>query len=481
MVRSVAAVTVSVLAAALVSSVGATAIAPASGTGAAVAGAFTEVRVASFGVEPSIITGPDGSLYMSVPGLDGPDFYRSIDRGTNWTQGATADAASGAGGDDGLATDTSGAIFEVNMTTNTRRREIYAADVYRSSDDGGSWGQRGRAAQGDGSSTLPEDRPWIGAWLKPGDPPNKTRVYLVYRDLVSSGIWVAISSDAGAHFGPPIPIVTSPLAVQATACIGLPGGVQVVSTGRHAGRVYVAWTGGDAATDAATGCYFTMLNAAHTVWVAWSDDGGLTWSNHLVYDAGVGHDTSGVFARLALDDQGNPYVAFAANLAGEYDVYVEASFDGGRRWNGGRLGLAAPIKASVGKGTHLFPAIAAGDPGKVDVAYIATPTVVPLLPNGKPAPGAGNGASWSVFVAQTLDLRSHPTWQTFAVTPEPIHMGDVCIEGGFCGTDMNRGDRSLGDFIDMTVDHFGFAHVAYADTRRRGLYEANQLAGPAIL
>jgi hypothetical protein len=188
-----------------------------------------------------------------------------------------------------------------------------------------------------------------------------------------------------------------------------------------------------------------------------------------------------VFARLALDTAGNPYVAFAGNLHGEYDIYVESSFDGGRSWNGGRLGLAPPVQASVGRGTHLLPAIAAGDPGMVDVAYVATPSLVPLLPYGKPAPGAGRGAVWNVYVSQTLDIRSGAPWQTFAVSPQPMHVGDVCIEGSFCSTDFNKGDRSLLEYVEITVDRLGFAHVAYRDTQQQGLYVSNQIAGPAVV
>ena len=55
----------------------------------------------------------------------------------------------------------------------------------------------------------------------------------------------------------------------------------------------------------------------HSVWVAYSDDGGATWTDQLVYDAGPGHDGSEIFADLTLDDVGNPYVAFTMNILPE--------------------------------------------------------------------------------------------------------------------------------------------------------------------
>src|ERR1051326_5394856 len=243
----------------------------------AATGAFEDVRVAPYGAEAAITTGPDDTLYLAIPGSDGPDFFRSADQGRTWIQGATADTRDGAGGDNGLATDSAGAIYEVNSgvlsySSDGRRDEILGADVYRSINGGSSWPQRGRSILDQGSNTLPQDRPWVGAWLPPGDRPADTRVYLVYKDVVTSEIWVVRSRDAGAHFGAPILVSASPLAFQAAACSAYPGGVRVVQSGPHAGRVYIAWTGGDIATNASTGCYFTMLNTEHTVWVSWSDD-----------------------------------------------------------------------------------------------------------------------------------------------------------------------------------------------------------------
>src|SRR5205823_4156139 len=106
--------------------------------------------------------------------------------------------------------------------------------------------------------------------------------------------------------------------------------------------------------------------------------------------------------------------------------YVSASFDGGQTWN-------KPLDATADTGTHFFPAIAAGDPGHVAVAYIVTPTVIPQLPYGKPFPGESASAKWFVSIARTLDMKSsHPTWTSEQLTPKPIHTGDVCTLGIFC-------------------------------------------------
>src|SRR5205085_2568165 len=155
-------------------------------------------------------------------------------------------------------------------------------------------------------------------------------------------------------------------------CDTIPGGIKVVQSGKHAGRIYVAWLAADA-FNVLTGCNITQLAAFHSVWVARSDDGGQSWTDHQVFNGGVFHDGSEIFADLTLDNKGNPYVAFSMNLAGEFDTWVEASFDGGLTWNGSGSGNGQPYKANQEPGTHYFPAIAAGDPGKVVVTYIATP------------------------------------------------------------------------------------------------------------
>src|SRR5207244_1017002 len=153
------------------------------------------------------------------------------------------------------------------------------------------------------------------------------------------------------------------------------GGVKVVQRGTHAGRIYAAWLGADPVENAG-GCNITMLQTFHTAWIAWSDDNGATWTDQLVFDGGIGHDASALFADLTLDRRGNPYVAFGDNLRDEWDMFVEASFDGGRTWNGAADGTGRPSKVNADSGTHFFPAIAAGDPGEVDVAYLGTRTKI---------------------------------------------------------------------------------------------------------
>ncbi len=164
-------------------------------------------------------------------------------------------------------------------------------------------------------------------------------------------------------------------------------------------------------------------------------------------------------------------------------MYVEASFDGGRTWNGSRDGSGEPVRVNADRGTHFFPAVVAGRPGRVGVAYIATRTRIATLPYGKPAPGGGDGARWFVYAAFTPSVRAKdPDWQVSRITRRPIHVGDVCTLGIFCSV-FPTANRDLLDFIDAALDGGGRLHVAYTNDRTKraaGIYVANQTGGPSL-
>jgi hypothetical protein len=247
-----------------------------------------------------------------------------------------------------------------------------------------------------------------------------------------------------------------------------------------------------------------MLQSFHTLWISYSDDNGVTWTPQQAFDAGFGHDSSTPFVSFTLDKQGNPYLGFTINLnsnpatcsaesvAGtvqsdpscEYDMYVVWSSNGGTVWDGGGGVIpgsaATPYRVNPPSegGTHFFPAIAAGNPGQVDVAYLRTTEIIPTGPLGKANPGgcAGPGpangnpttypptCSWNLYAAQSLNLTSSPanaTWARTQITTTPMHIGDICNLGIACLAPSSN--RNLLDFIMEAVDPQGCAHIAYAD------------------
>jgi hypothetical protein len=499
--------------------------------------AYNLANVGAFGGEPSITANGNGELYDTTPS-GGTVLYKSTDQGSTWTQATTADAASG---DDCVFTDQSNALYECNLAGSQSTGPLQA-DVWKSLDDGASWmyGNNnvdqlgGQNVCGTSCSPFGVDRPWGDAYIPPGGTTSTATVVLMYHDFFGpSQIWVNLSTDGGKTFGPPIDVLANltpngtdqgAIAQAQSACNTVPAGARIEKTGPHPGRIYVAWIASDPES-AATGCNVTQAQAFHNLFIAWSDDGGVTWTPQLAYDAGIGHDTSTPFVAFTLDNQGNPYFSFAtpapsdqpATCAAEstagtvqsdpscaYHMWVVWSSDGGTTWDGGGGALPGTARTAyeVDRGssaqTDVFPAIAAGNPGRVDVAWLRTNEIEPtdaagkFDPGGCAGPGPSNGnpttypptCSWNLYAGQSLNLTASPasaTWANGAVTTTPMHVGDICNLGIFCVDPSSN--RNLLDYISETVDPTtGLAHIAYADDNTvNKLRVANQTSGPAII
>jgi hypothetical protein len=492
---------------------------------------YQVANVGAYGGEPSIVSDTKGNLYDTTPS-GGTITYRSSDRGRSWQQVTTADPNSG---DDCLATDQANAVYLCNLAGSEGVAPLQA-DVWKSVDGGTSWTHGEGALPQCATSCSPfgVDRDWLAASILSGKSTSKAEVVLMYHDFYGpSQIWVNISHDGGATFGPPQEVLAEPavtpgavagtvVAEGYTLCNTVPAGVAIAPPGTpHAGRIFVGWIAADLAQNA-TGCNISMAESFHTVWVSYSDDGGRTWTPQQAFDAGIGHDTSTPFVAMTIDRQGNPYFGLTVNASSnpvtcsaestagtvqsdsscEYDTYVVWSADGGATWDGGG-GLIPGSAASAYRvnppsetGTHFFPAIAAGDPGEVDVAYLRSTTILPTDPLGKADPGgcAGPGPAngnpttyppaceWNLYAAQSLNLTngvSSATWAISPITTTPMHVGDICNLGIFCVAPSSN--RNLLDFIMETIDNRGCAHVAYADDNTVNMLRAaNQSSGPCL-
>ena len=173
------------------------------------------------------------------------------------------------------------------------------------------------------------------------------------------------------------------------------------------------------------------------------------------------------FAPIAIDTAGNLYVTWAqspvdssGNIDGPTTIYLATSSDGGATWSN-------PINVSShvsGLKTNVFPWVAAGSAGRIDIAWFGTPTLgsCPKEPCGA---GFINGA-WNVYLAQSLNAVSsgqpnpNPSFATTKVTEYPNHFGTICEFGIACTT---GGDRGLLDFIQVQADPSGAADVVWAD------------------
>jgi hypothetical protein len=491
--------------------------------------AYSVADVGPYGGEPSIVSDRLGQLYDTTP-QGGTLTYTSTDHGTTWKQVATADPNSG---DDCLATDQSGALYLCNLAGSQGVAPLQA-DVWKSVDHGTTWSHGAGAIPqcATSCSAFGVDRDWLAASiLPPATTTAQAEVVLMYHDFYGpSQIWVNISHDGGATFGLAKDVLSEPKVTKGavtgtlvaqgyTFCNTVPAGVAIAPPGTpHAGRIFVGWVAADLAQNA-TGCNVSMLQAFHTLWISYSDDNGLTWTPQMAFDAGIGHDASTPFVGFTLDNQGNPYFGFAINLNSnpakcsaesldgtlqsdtscEYDMYVVWSSNGGTTWDGGGgliAGSAARpyrVNPSGDTGTHFFPAIAARNPGQVEVAYLRTPTILPTdslgkaNPGGCAGPGPANGnpttyppaCQWNLYASQSLNLTlgtASASWAPTQITTTPMHIGDICNLGIACVAPSSN--RHLLDFISEALDPQGCAHIAYADDNLvYKLRAANQASG----
>ena len=175
--------------------------------------------------------------------------------------------------------------------------------------------------------------------------------------------------------------------------------------------------------------------------------------------------TGGNFPTMAIDKAGNLYAVWeqaqvdTLGKIGNTSLKYAFSTDEGNHWS-------TPITIPTpGLLNNVFAWPAAGDNGRVDIAFYGTSAPVDTTtggpsncPNG--GPDSVNGA-WSLYMVQTLNGHAaSPTFTAPILAGEHyIHKGDIqTVIGGQCG------DRTLGDFLQLRVGSHGEAQIAYADS-----------------
>ncbi|MBJ7607842.1 MAG: hypothetical protein JF887_00210 [Candidatus Dormibacteraeota bacterium] len=165
-----------------------------------------------------------------------------------------------------------------------------------------------------------------------------------------------------------------------------------------------------------------------------------------------GSVTGGSFATMSVDRKGNLYAVWEqapgarGAITGDTSLRFATSSDEGNTW-------AVSSLPTPGLLNNVFAWLAAGDAGKVDVAWYGTPQGH----QGTAGPDSTTG-DWSLFLSQTLD--NGATWSAPAVASEHfIHRGTInTVMGG------QRGDRTLGDFLQIRAGAQGEANISYADS-----------------
>jgi hypothetical protein len=189
--------------------------------------------------------------------------------------------------------------------------------------------------------------------------------------------------------------------------------------------------------------------------------------------------TGGNFPTLGIDHAGNLYAVWEqapqdtsnCTITGDTLLKYSYSVNEGKTWS-------TPITVPTpGLHNNVFAWVAAGDNGRVDIAWYGTATAAD--PDNATCgtnlghiggPDSTTNGIWSLYVVQTLNGHAgSPTFTAPILAGEHyVHKGTIqTVLGGQCG------DRTLGDFLQLRVGSRGEAQIAYADSNN-----ANETSAP---
>jgi hypothetical protein len=463
----------------------------ASAAASAAFGQPTIAGIGGWGFEVDLRLDPSNAsrIYMSAPDSASSDssfIWRSLDGGRTfkWVPGAAPLGGKvttcHGGGDTELGVDSKGRLYFNDLT-------LANFSVARSDDQGRTF-----TCSNTGVPDTIVDRQWYAI---DGDPTAGGSVYLTNDEVGNGAVQcgnttqnntlvmyrspaAGAGATAGLAFGPP-----NHITLPGTCDEGIMGNNEVSPVATRTGlngvtlptavkHVYVIHDDGSLSKIRIARCFPVAFGAplANV-----SDPSGLNCVDLPVADLGTNSRTGGNFPSLAVDKAGNLYAVWeqapydpAAQKAGDSALMYSYSTDEGNHWS-------APVQIPTpGLANNVFAWAAAGDDGRVDIAWYGTPTHVDLVNGGAYACTNGGPDSvdgfWSVYFTQTLNGHSSAvTFSTPVVASEhPIRHGSIqTILGNQCGGPPNNqtaSNRTLGDFFQLRIGSSGEAQISYADS-----------------
>jgi hypothetical protein len=410
--------------------------------------------------EPFLRIDTHGRRYVTVPFGSRSLLWRSLDGGRTfkWVPGAEAKTGilpvcpNVTGGDAEIATDVADRLyfsdrfhaFSSPYNTAARSDDMGATFMYSC----------------DVTNGAASDRPWLAV---DGDPIEGGSVYLALT-LVGSDTTCdpGAPQDTLALARSPLPgnevetgVVFSALQRVNRSC-GMESsgnGVQVNPVTHHVLLLYAApHAGGDSLR--LVRCARVAFSAANPAGLACADLRVTTAPNVAFRDES-----------LAVDSAGDLYAVWSqfpflgGKDTGDSTLFWSSSKDEGATWSD-------PIQIPTpGLHNNIQPWAAAGDAGRVDVAWYGTKAFDP-----DPDSGCGGAADadgqWSVYLTQTLNaLERTPAFSQPIVASEHfVHRGGIsgAPGGKFCG------NWVMGDFLQLRVGTDGEANIVYADSNNSG-------------
>jgi len=439
--------------------------------------------VGSPGAEPGLWVDSFNCIYVTAPG--GPFVWKSVNNGLSFLPpiNPVGDEPTLTGGDED--------IISLPKLDGTRPDQLYFTDlglttchIRKSTDGSGSWFKPGPAGIA-GDVSVSSDRQWLAG--DQGFPTaNDQIIYHWEHELVSEAMRISsLVNDTAwqATSGMTDPELFDPLTN--TLPNTNPGPI-FVNKSTH--RVFALFNGSVPSNNAADPPFGKLLNV-------WETDAAppitpvspvTDVQNHPVhkgvYDSpnnpppavgppvgpNYGTNNANIFPAGDIDAAGNIYVAWTMNNSrtNEFSVWMAISRDQGKTYYGPFPVSSGPLAADE---TTVFPWVAAGDDGRVDIVYYKTNAVGD--PNTLPST-----AEWNVFFAQSLNANSRePVFTVSQVSDHVMHKGQVST-GGLIGSS----DRSLLDFFEVAIGPDGLANIIYADNGSSATHAefARQATGP---
>ncbi len=184
----------------------------------------------------------------------------------------------------------------------------------------------------------------------------------------------------------------------------------------------------------------------HVIWIAVSTDGGVSFTDYVVYnnpDSSVSYGHQ--FPNVATDHRGNVYVIYSDN----HNLFYSFSTNLGSTWSGPFQINQAPSN------TAIFPWSTAVSSGGLAVAWYGTS----YYDGQNPPDSYPNSTAWYVYFAQNLNATTAGnSFVQVAVSPI-VHYGGVCESRTNC-----TGNRDLFDSLGLANSPVtGRVTIIYSD------------------
>jgi hypothetical protein len=440
----------------------------------------TNIPVGSPGAEPSIWVDSFNCIYVTAPG--NPWLWKSENNGASFKPpvNPVADEPTLTGGDED--------VISLPKADGTRPDQLYFTDlglssdhIRKSTDGGATWVKPGPGGAA-GDVAISSDRQWL-AGDRNAPASGDQVVYHWEHELTTEAMRISsLVNDTAwqSTSGMTNPELFDP--VTATFPNTNPGPVFVNKT-THRG--FALFNGSVPRNNANQPPFGKLLNVWLTSFAPPLNAASPVTDvqNYPVFKglfdspatpaapAGTttyGSNNANIFPAGDIDSAGNIYVAWSVNNArtNEFSIWFAASHDNGRTFYGPFPLSSGPLTADE---TAVFPWVAAGDNGRVDVVWYQSNTVGD--PNSMPA-----AAEWNVMFAQSLNANSRePVFTVNKASDHVMHKGAIST-GGLIGS----ADRSLLDFFEVAIGPDGLANIIYADNGSSATHAeyARQNSGP---